>query len=160
MILQSVLEKFKNDKNWNEGNQRFKKEIIWIEKMVNEYANKFDMTPDEVITIMEEKRTYSWPNYYQPANFPDVDKAKQFIGVFKTAKDFTDKYNKFICPSCGDETPSPQECIHRHNNDGVCDWCSFGLISGPCSIIILEKGFKATPIFKPKDYVEVRGGRK
>lgn len=152
MKLNEVLEKFTNDKSWNTNN-RFEKELIWIEKMVNDYAEFFKMTPDEVITIMEEKRDYSWPNYYQTANFPDLKiDSKYFVGVFKTAKDFMEKYDTFICPNCGDETPSPQECIHRHNNDGKCNWCSYGLFSGPHSVIVLESGFKAISIFKPKSF--------
>ena len=158
MTLQEVLLKFKNDTSWN-TNDRFKDEIIWIENMVNDYAKAFSMTPDEVITLIEQKRDYSWPNYYQRANFPDINiKDQHFIGVFKTGKEFMEKYDTFICPKCGDETPSPQECIHRHNKDGKCDWCSYGLFSGPYNVIILESGFKAIPIFKPKNY-EVSHGK-
>ena len=157
MKLTEVLDTFRNDKSWNtenrDGSHRFDKEIAWIEQMVKEYATYFNMSEDEVISIMEEKRSYSWPNYYQSANFPSVDKFGELEGVFKTKENFKEYAEKnwigFRCPACKDISPDPQECVHRIKKDGKCDWCSYGLFSSKFGVIILESGFKKIPIFKP-----------
>ena len=153
MTLQEVLLKFTNDTSWN-TNGRFTKEIKWIEDKVNEYALTFNKTPDEIITQMEKERDISWPNYYQEANFPSVTNDKILIGVFNTVQEFYAKHNKFVCPQCKTETPDPQNCIYRETNPKKCNWCSYGLFSGPKRVIILETGFKAIPIFKPTNYEE------
>lgn len=155
--LDEVLKQFREDKSWNtenkDGSHRFDKEIAWIEEMVKEYAEYFKMPADEVISIMESQRTYSWPNYYQKANFPSVSSFGDLVGIYKTFDDFRkyalEHWEGFRCPSCGDISPSPQECIHRINKDGKCDWCSYGLFESSERVIILESGFKAIPIFKP-----------
>ena len=163
--LEDVLETFRNDKNWNteyqNGTHRFDREIEWIGKMVNSYADFFHVSADEVITRMEEDRTYSWPNYYQPANFPDVSTFGE-VGVFQTFKDFQDYKEQhwagFRCPVCGTIGDHPQECMHRIKKDGKCDWCSYGFLQTSKKIIILENGFKAIPIFEPILKEEVNDG--
>lgn len=155
--LNEVIKQFTEDKHWNtgekDGKHRFDKEIAWIEKMVKEYADFFKMSADEAITIMEEKRNYSWPNYYQEANFPSVDKFPKLIGIFKTFEEFKDHtkehWKGFKCPNCGNIGNHPQECEHRINKDGKCDWCSYGLFESGHKVIVLESGFKAIPIFEP-----------
>ncbi len=154
--LEELLENFRNDTGWNtcnpDGTHRFDKKIAWIEVMVKEYAAKLNLATDKVVEIMEEKRDYSWPNYYQEANFPGVD-SDNIIGVFDTFQKFHDHAQKewagFRCPRCGDISPHPQECIHRINKDGKCDWCSFGLFKSGKGVIILEDGFKSIPVFEP-----------
>lgn len=90
--LDELLEGFRSDKGWNtenrDGSHRFDKEIEWIGQMINEYAEYFKMPVDEVVEIMEKKRTYSWPNYYQKANFPDVSSFGELVGVYKTFEEF------------------------------------------------------------------------
>ncbi len=155
--LQEVLDGFANDDSWNtenpDGSRRFDNEIKWIESMVKSYAEYFHMKEDEVIEKMEEKRTYSWPNYYQRANFPDVENFKDLVGIYKTAAEFDEYASKnfkgFKCPSCGSISDNPQECIHRIKKDGKCDWCSYGFLKGPHRIMILESGFSTIPIFEP-----------
>ena len=154
--LQNMLDKFRNDNNWNtlnkDGSHRFDKEIEWIESMVKSYAEHFHMTPDEVAALMVEKRDYSWPNYYQKANFPPIGEGGLY-GVFKTFEEFreyADKhYEGFKCPRCGDISYHPQECRHRIEKDGKCDWCAGGLFRSGKGVIILEDGFKMIPIFEP-----------
>lgn len=154
--LEELLENFRNDTGWNtqnpSGTHRFDEKIAWIEIMVKDYAAKLNLTTDKVVEIMEEKRDYSWPNYYQKANFPGID-SDNIIGVFNTFQEFHEHAQKewegFRCSRCGDISPHPQECIHRINKDGKCDWCSFGLFKSGKGVIILEDGFKAIPIFEP-----------
>lgn len=154
--LQNMLDKFRNDEHWNtenrDGTHRFDKEIAWIESMVKSYADFFHMIPDEVAAKMEEKRTYSWPNYYQQSNFPPLD-SKNIIGVFKTFAEFhnysQEHFQGFKCPKCGDISYHPQECKHRIEKDGKCDWCSYGLFKSATRVFILESGFDAIHIFEP-----------
>lgn len=154
--LEAVLEGFRNDESWNtpnpNGTHRFDKEIAWIEAMVNAYAEALNLSADEVITIMEARRNYSWPNYYQEANFPGIE-ADSIYGVFETVDEFRDythvHWVGFKCPKCGDTSPSPTECIHRIRKDEKCDWCSYGLFESPKGVIIKSQGLRKIPIFEP-----------
>lgn len=154
--LKQLLEQFTNDPTWNtenaNGTHRFDKEISWIEQMVKDYAEKLNLTTDRVVEIMEKGRDYSWPNYYQPANFPGID-SDNIVGVFETFQAFHEhakiNWKGFKCPHCGSIGSHPQECSHRISKDGKCDWCSYGLLHLGRSVIILEDGLKAIPIFDP-----------
>jgi hypothetical protein len=154
--LQELLEKFRNDKNWNteykDGTHRFDKELLWIESMVKDYAEKLQLTTNRVVELVENKRDYSWPNYYQPANFPPLD-SNNLVGVFETFEGFKnhahENYKGFKCGRCGDVGSNPQECEHRINKDGKCDWTAYGLFKSETAVIILEDGLKAIPIFEP-----------
>ncbi|MFA5378469.1 MAG: hypothetical protein WC455_22130 [Dehalococcoidia bacterium] len=154
--LQELLAKFRNDPDWNtenrDGTHRFDKEVLWIESMFKDYAEKLNMPLDKVVDLIEGKRTYSWPNYYQPANFPAFD-SKGLVGVFETFDSFKQhakaNYKGFKCGACGNVGSHPQECIHRIEKDGKCDWTAYGLFKSGYSVIILEDGLKAISIFEP-----------
>jgi hypothetical protein len=154
--LQELLEKFRSDKGWNtengNGSHRFDKELLWIESMFNDYAEKLNMPLDEVVDTIEGKRTYSWPNYYQPANFPTFD-SNGLIGIFDTFDAFQKhakaNYAGFKCGKCGNVGSHPQSCIHRLEKDGICDWTAYGLFKSGFSVIIREDGLKAIPVFEP-----------
>lgn len=154
--LNELIETFKNDKSWNtensDGSHRFDKKIAWIETMIKEYAERFNMPVDKVVELMENKRDYSWPNYYQEANFPPIDD-KNLIGVFETFEAFneyaTKHYKGFRCSKCGNVGIHAQLCEHRIMEDGKCDWTSYGLFESPTKVIILESGFASIPIFEP-----------
>lgn len=155
--LDELLEGFRSDKGWNtenrDGSHRFDKEIEWIGQMINEYAEYFKMPVDEVVEIMEKKRTYSWSNYYKKANFPDVSSFGELVGVYKTFEEFQEyaerHWKGFKCPSCGNIGGHAQECVHRIEKDGKCDWCSYGFFQSGTRVIILENGFETIPIFEP-----------
>lgn len=154
--LQELLEKFRSDEGWNtlnrDGSHRFDKEILWIESMFKDYAEKLNMPLDKVVDMIEGKRDYSWPNYYQPANFPTFD-SKNLIGVFETFDAFRahvkTNYQGFKCGKCGNIGSHPTDCIHRIEKDGKCDWTAYGLFKSGFSVIILENGLKAISIFEP-----------
>jgi predicted RNA-binding Zn-ribbon protein involved in translation (DUF1610 family) len=154
--LQELIEKFRNDTSWNtenkNGTHRFDEEILWIESMIRDYAKTLKLSTDKVVEIMESKRDYSWPNYYQPANFPELN-SENLVGVFDTFEAFREHsqkhYQGFKCPSCGNIGSHPQECEHRVKKDKICDWCSYGFFSSVHTVIILEDGLKAIPIFEP-----------
>lgn len=154
--LQKILDEFRSDTHWNtenkDGTHRFDSLILWIEKMVKEYAETLGLSEDEVMELMEEKRNYSWPNYYQEANFPPLD-SNSVVGVFQTFEEFNEysktNYTGFKCGVCGDIGDHPQECEHRILKDGKCDWTSYGFFKSGTTVIILESGIKAIPIFEP-----------
>lgn len=154
--MREMLEAFRNDEIWNTpepgGGHRFDKELEWLETMVKSYAQKLGLSTDRVVEIMEKNRTYSWPNYYQPSNFPGLD-SEDLIGVFDTYEAFYEHARKhwkgFICPKCGTISTHPQLCIHRLEKDGKCGWCSYGFFKSSACVIILENGLEAIPIFKP-----------
>jgi len=154
--LQKLLDEFRNDATWNtqnrDGSHRFDKEILWIESMLMEYAEKLDISVDKVVELAEKRRSYSWPNYYQESNFPPLD-SDGLIGVFETYEAFRtyagENYSGFKCSSCGNVGKNPEECDHRIAKDDICDWCSFGLFKSGISVIVLESGLRAIPIFEP-----------
>lgn len=157
MTLTKVLDKFKNDTSWNtenkDGSHRFDDKLKWLEETVMEYADYFHISADEVITIMESKRTYSWPNYYQEANFKSVSEFDNLIGIYKTFDEFNnyakEHWEGFKCPACGDIGSHPQICIHRLKKDNKCDWVADGLFRAKDGIIVLENNFETIPIFEP-----------
>ena len=154
--LQELITKLSNDSSWNtenkDGTHRFDEKLRWIEKMVKDYADKLGVTTDEVVEILESKRTYSWPNYYQEANFPGID-SSQLYGVFDSFEEFhgyaSEHWTGFRCPRCGMVSPHPQECKHRMMKDGVCDWHAAGLFRSGRGVIIKEDGLALIPIFEP-----------
>lgn len=154
--LEEVLDTFRHDEAWNtlnpNGTHRFDEKIAWIEAMVKSYAEALHMTADEVITMMEEKRDYSWPNYYQEANFPGIQ-SEALYGVFDDFDQFRtysmENWTGYKCPKCGDISPSPQECVHRFKKDRKCDWCAYGLFKAPKGVVIKSAGLGMIPIFEP-----------
>ncbi len=156
MTLQTLLDSFRNDKRWNtenrDGSHRFDKEITWIEEMIKDYAKALGIKTDAAATIIESQRNYSWPNYYQPANFPPLD-SKDIIGVFDTVDAFKEHFKRtykgFKCQKCGNIGRHPQECDHRIAKDGVCDWASYGLFKSGIQVVILESGIKPIDILPP-----------
>lgn len=155
--LNELIEKFKNDKKWNteypNGKHRFDKEIEWIEHIIKDYAEYFKMSTDNVVEIMESNRSYSWPNYYQKYNFPEVSEFDDLVGIYKTFDEFHEyaklNWKGFKCPVCKTIGTHPQECEHRIKKDKKCDWTAYGLIKSSTRVIILEDGFKTIPIFEP-----------
>ena len=69
----------------------------------------------------EKNRDYSFLNYYQDCNQPNItsDRAK----IFKTLNDLKESISDkgFRCPSCNKISKSPYECT-----DG-CNWKVYGL---------------------------------
>ena len=165
--LTELLNTFREDASWNtpnrDGTHRFDDKIAWIEQTVKDYAAALGMSTDKVVELMEHGRNYSWPNYYQEANFPGLN-SDNLYGVFDTFADFrahsVKTWRGFRCPKCGDISPTPQDCIHRLKKDGKCDWCAFGLFRSGKGVVILENGLDLIPMFEPvpKEVGNGRGG--
>ena len=159
--VEEIIQQFCEKENWgmspNETTAtRFAKELDWLREMVKEYAEFFGMTPDEMIAEFESKRDYSFPNYYQPANFPSLKRYKEdpyFVGVFATPEDFkrhaVENWIGFKCPNCGSIGNDPTQCKHRAANDRKCDWCASGLFQSEWFIIVRSIRYSRIPIFEP-----------
>lgn len=160
--LQALLEEFRNDKSWNtenrDGSHRFDQEIAWIEEMVKQYSEKLGLSIDKTIELMEAKRNYSWPNYYQPCNFPSLE-GMNIVGIYASVEAFQNHakqhYKGFKCGACGNFGLNPQECDHRVAKDGICNWTSYGLFGSGIYVVILEIGVKPIQIFQPVNKEEV-----
>lgn len=148
--LDQLIEKFTNDPSWNtvnaDGTHRFDKEIAWIRTMFMEYSDALQIPVNDLVEVTEKARDCSWPNYYQPCNFPDVS-SDNIIGVFKDSDDFRthakNHWAGFKCPHCGTISDNPEKC-------DKCDWCSYGLFSlSKGGVVILSAGIKLIPIFDP-----------
>ena len=152
MTLNEMIEKFENDVHWNtlerDGSRRFDKKIPWIRKMVEQYATKLGLTTDDVATKFEEDRNYSWPNYYQPANFPDLGNIET-VKIYETREEFHVANKAFKCPNCGTVGSNPTNCQHRIDKDGKCDWTAGGLFRfGLQAIIVKEASYVPILIFQ------------
>lgn len=158
MTLNEMIEIFENDTRWNtqnkDGSKRFDKEISWIRTMVEQYAEKLGVTADEVAERFEADRSYSWPNFYQQANFPDLNKFGS-ISIYDTKAEFHEKNKTFKCPHCGTVGTNPYNCQHRILADGICDWTAGGLFKfGLQSVIVKEVSLVPIQIFPTVEVIE------
>ncbi len=100
-----------------------------IKEICLHYAEKLGYDPVSVFEALEKKRTYSYPNYYQYANFPKLDDVK----VFKTRKHLMDAVQSekgFRCPSCSGVSKNPYECDTglKMSDSKTCDWKAYGFL--------------------------------
>lgn len=151
--LDELIIKFENDERWNtlerSGGRRFDKELIWIRKMIESYSEKLNIPIDEIVESFEKSRDYSWPNYYQKANFPDLDKIET-VSIYETLDEFKQSNKKFKCPSCGNIYDHPTNCEHRIKKDGICDWTAGGLFQlGLHHVVIKSITLVPIGIFQP-----------
>lgn len=151
--LDTLIEKLTNDKGWNtlnsDGSRRFDKKLIWLRKMIIQYAEKLNMTIGDVVNSFEDNRDYSWPNYYQEANFPNLDKVDE-VTIYETIDDFKKANKLFKCPACGNVYTHPYQCEHRVKKDGICNWTAGGLFKfGLHYVVIKEHSLVPIGIFKP-----------
>jgi hypothetical protein len=151
--LNTLIEKFKDDEDWNtsekDGSRRFDTKLKWLRKMVEQYAEKLNMSIGDVVDNFENNRSYSWPNYYQEANFPNLDEVES-ITVYETLDEFKLKNKKFKCPACENIYTHPRQCEHRIKQDGKCDWTAGGLFQiGLHHVVIKDKSLVPIAIFEP-----------
>ncbi|MGR5328590.1 hypothetical protein [Photobacterium damselae] len=123
--------------------------INFIVKKCNEYSEALDLTPLEVFNAMEKARTYSYPNYYQEANFPDLTEPNVFL--FKSMTELQEtvkKENGFICPACDGISTSATRCNCKKDDGTECDWAAYGLFRtmGKGIYIAVKDEFVAHPI--------------
>ena len=108
------------------------------------YAEQLSLTPLAVFDALEKKRDYTYPNYYQWANFPKFDD----VIVFKTKREMTKKLKPklgFICPSCGGISKSESRCDADKKK---CNWAAYGLFGtlGKGIRIVVTNGWLKNPV--------------
>lgn len=115
----------------------------FLRLILPEYATALDLTQEQVLAAIEERRDYSAINYYQASTFPRLDGG---VRIFETQNELMKLIpsRKFRCPSCGGLSTDPYTCDVSDN----CDWKSYGLFK------TMGKGlrftFKATFLENPK----------
>lgn len=107
---------------------------IFIRKICKEYGEFFGYSEIEIFDALESKRTYWYVNYYQEANFPELDTIK----VFKNKKEMfeiTKPDQGFRCPNCNGVSKHPYICDSGIETDligseqkGICNWKSYGFL--------------------------------
>ena len=139
--LDELISKFENDERWNtperNGEKRFQDELIWLRGMIESYSEKLNVPIDEVVDNFEANRTYSWPNYYQKINFPNIDKLES-VSVYESMDEFHEKNKLFKCPACGNVYSHPTDCEHRLKHDGICDWTAGGLFKTGLHHVVIK----------------------
>lgn len=129
--FEDILEDIKNKAraSWEGpiGEERAGQIETFLRIRIKEYSERLKISQETILEQMEKRRTYSVENYYQPANFPSLEK----ITVFETMDEYIEKYpsRKHTCPSCGEVGDKNTEC-------DKCGWKSWGLLKN------LGKGFE------------------
>lgn len=119
-----------------------------ITEICEHYAERFDVDPVKIFGILEERRTYSYPNYYQWAKFPRLDD----VVVCETMEELKVKImpkQGFRCPACGGVSKDPYECDTGIQKDGEpCNWKSYGLFRtmGKGLRVIVKDTFLENPV--------------
>lgn len=150
LTVDGLIEKFRNDNTWNtpnaDGSRRFDKKLSWMRSMFEAYAKYLEMAPDEAAGLIEAERgDYSWPNYYQEANFP-IPESRFFVGAFENKDGFkrfaAESLEGFRCPKCGRITGNPCYCEK-------CGSKAYGFLRSGYVVIIKELGYMPISIFEP-----------
>lgn len=156
--MNQIREKLLNEarKSWSgvTGENRATSLGNFLDKLLPSYSKVLGLSEEEILIAIEGARTYSAINYYQEANFPNLDGVLVLEGI----EDFKRRYptGKYRCPSCNGESTNPYECnsgITKGNK--VCDWKSYGLFGtlGKGLRVVLKKDFlkhpKVEEIFEP-----------
>lgn len=113
---------------WDSHKEMAIKTIIEI---CDHYAEWLQVEPVDIFNALEQKRSYSYPNYYQWANFPRLDSD---VKIFENIGDLHLAFQPakgFICPACERVSKNPYECDATKNASKSvkkCDWKSYGLL--------------------------------
>lgn len=108
-----------------------------IKEICIHYADRLGYEPVDVFNALEGKRTYSYPNYYQWANFPKLDTVKIFKNLRKL-KNTIQPEKGFRCPACQGISKDPYTC----DNNKRCGWTSsslFGTLNKGIRLIVVEE---------------------
>lgn len=103
------------------------------------YAENLNIPAETIFNALENRRGYSYPNYYQKANFPRFDDPNVVVFDTKRQAENTIQASKgFVCPACNHKSENPYMCLSGfENREGkVCDWSAGGLFG------TLGKGYR------------------
>lgn len=144
MSLQTAIEALQKKESWSdpESVKRFAKTITEI---CEHYAAFFNKKPIEIFKLIESKRDYSYPNYWQWANFPKLES----VNIYETKQDLLDDVKPelgFRCPRCKGITMDPYECKSGKEMEKgkICDWKVYGFFKSTTDfkIIVKDKFFE------------------
>lgn len=122
-------------------------EAFLREKLAH-YSQVLDINQEALLEAFERRRNYNVINYYQEANFPDLNG----VVVVHDLAEFKERYpsGRFVCPACGGESTNPYTCNSGRVIDvgRECDWKSFGLFGtmGKGMRVVFRGGFLDNPI--------------
>lgn len=124
--------------------------VIFIRNLLASYSKILGLSEDDILTSIESKREYSAVNYYQTANFPDLEN----VDVFENEEQIREKLSskQFRCPACEGISTHPTICNSgKEMSIGkICDWKAFGLFG------TLDSGYsfvvKSTFLVEPVVY--------
>lgn len=126
--------------------------LKWILDRATHYQEVTGIDKDKVLESWEKDRTYSWMNYYQDANMPELDeKVKIYETVDDLKKDVGDK--GFRCPACNGISNNPYACDsgQEMSKGKICDWKVYGLFGGlgKEEVVYVKNKMAINSIFKP-----------
>lgn len=140
------------------GEERRESVLKLLNKKLPHYSEKLNIPQEQILEAWERARNVTVPNWYQEANFPDLNE----VIVLDTLEQFKEKFpsHKSICPCCEGESSDYYECNSGLKVDGkICDWKVFGLFGdmGKGVRVFVKDKFmehpKPTTIFKPIELV-------
>lgn len=125
----------------------------WVIDRAKHYGEKLNIPWESILDSWEEMRSYSWNNYYQEANQPEIKHGK--VKVFETVDDLTNSFNGlgFRCPRCNGVSSSPYECDSGKEIESgkKCDWKVYGLFKdmGKGVFVYVKDQLRGETIFIP-----------
>lgn len=117
--------------------------VTFVTNRGQHYADKLNVKFEDVIAAWEENRNYAAVNYYQNANFPEIDGDTLLVDDVDELKTIC-KGEGFICGACSKHISSPYECKK-------CGWKTYGLL-GPgkdALYVVLKPAMRGEWIFRP-----------
>ncbi|MBM7717642.1 hypothetical protein MXL46_11600 [Heyndrickxia sporothermodurans] len=78
-LKRTIQETIDSKRSFSTEEQLWQK-FNWIIERAEHYAQKTGLDTDEILNAWEEQRNYSWENFYQEANQPEIkaDNVKVF----------------------------------------------------------------------------------
>jgi len=133
---EELISELKKNTREDFGEKRAEELEVFLRKMLANYSEVLGYPEDEILTRLEEIRDYIAVNYYQTANFPDLEN----VDVFEDEEQIKEKLSsrQFRCPACDGISTHPTTCNSgKEMSPGkICDWKSYGLMG------TLGKGYR------------------
>jgi len=130
------------------GKERADELEDFIRTLLANYSRILELPEDDILTSIEAERDYSAVNYYQTANFPDLEN----VNVFENEEQIKEKLSsgQFRCPACGGISTHPTTCNSgKEMSIGkICDWKAYGLFGTLDSgyHFVVKSDFLARPV--------------
>ena len=162
--MQKLLEEIgqKSYDSWGGkiGEERRKSVLDLLAQKLPHYSEKLGIPQEQILLAWEKARNVNTVNWYQQANFPDLDE----VIVLDTLDQFKEKFpsGKSICPACGGISNDYYVCDSGKPMDKkgkICDWKVYGLFGDMgkgVRVFVKDKFFehpKPTTIFKPIELI-------